>query len=77
MRARGHSLGRLTTILGDKMNTLFKIQFWIGGAVFPGGIGVVIGAVRPRHVPSPARKAVLRRMLKSFIEAEGCSALGE
>ena len=35
---------------GDKMNTLSKYKFWIGGAVGLVVIGVVIGAVRPKHV---------------------------
>jgi membrane fusion protein, multidrug efflux system len=37
-------------VLGDKMNTLSKYKFWIGGAVGLVVIGVVIGAVRPKHV---------------------------
>ncbi len=37
-------------MLGDKMNTLSKYKFWIGGAVCLVVIGVVIGAVRPKHV---------------------------
>jgi len=37
-------------LLGDKMNTLSKYKFWIGGAVCLVVIGVVIGAVRPKHV---------------------------
>ncbi len=32
------------------MNTLSKYKFWIGGAVCLVVIGVVIGAVRPKHV---------------------------
>ena len=32
------------------MNTLSKYKFWIGGAVGLVVIGVVIGAVRPKHV---------------------------
>jgi RND family efflux transporter MFP subunit len=35
---------------GDKMNTLSKYKYWIGGAVGLVVIGVVIGAVRPKHV---------------------------
>jgi len=37
-------------LLGEKMNTLSKYKFWIGGAVGLVVIGVVIGAVRPKHV---------------------------
>ena len=37
-------------LVGDKMNTLLKYKFWIGGAVGLVVIGVVIGAVRPKHV---------------------------
>jgi len=32
------------------MKTLLKYKFWIGGAVFLVIVGVVIGAVRPKHV---------------------------
>jgi RND family efflux transporter MFP subunit len=32
------------------MNTLSKYKFWIGGAIGLAVIGVVIGAVRPKHV---------------------------
>src|SRR6202795_4970015 len=37
-------------LLGENMNTLSKYKFWIGGAVGLVVIGVVIGAVRPKHV---------------------------
>jgi membrane fusion protein (multidrug efflux system) len=36
--------------LGEKMNTLSKYKFWIGGAIGLVIIGVVIGAVRPKGV---------------------------
>src|SRR5258707_10324774 len=32
------------------MNTLLKYKFWIGGAVGLLAIGLIIGAVRPKHV---------------------------
>jgi RND family efflux transporter MFP subunit len=37
-------------LLGEKMNTLSKYKFWIGGAVCLVVVGLVIGAVRPKHV---------------------------
>ncbi len=37
-------------LLGGDMGTLSKYKFWIGGAVGLVVIGVVIGAVRPKHV---------------------------
>jgi len=36
--------------LGEKMNTLSKYKFWIGGAIGLVIVGLVIGAVRPKHV---------------------------
>ena len=41
-------------LLGDKMNTLSKYKFWIGGAVCLVIVGLVIGAVRPKHVSGAA-----------------------
>jgi len=35
---------------GEKMGTLSKYKFWIGGAVFLVIVGLVIGAVRPKGV---------------------------
>jgi RND family efflux transporter MFP subunit len=32
------------------MNTLWKYKLWIGGAVFLIAVGLIIGAVRPKHV---------------------------
>jgi RND family efflux transporter MFP subunit len=37
-------------LLGEKMNTLSKYKFWIGGAVCLVLVGLVIGAVRPKRV---------------------------
>jgi len=47
---RGKLGNTLGVSLGGKMNTLSKYKFWIGGAVGLVVIGVVIGAVRPKHV---------------------------
>jgi membrane fusion protein, multidrug efflux system len=41
---------RQRVVLGEKMNTLSKYKFWIGGAIGLVIVGVVIGAVRPKHV---------------------------
>jgi RND family efflux transporter MFP subunit len=35
---------------GEQMNTLWKYKFWIGGAVCLAAIGLVFGAMRPKHV---------------------------
>jgi len=40
--------------LGGQMNTLSKYKFWIGGAVCLVIVGLVIGAVRPKHVSGAA-----------------------
>ncbi|MGB9405628.1 MAG: efflux RND transporter periplasmic adaptor subunit [Candidatus Acidiferrales bacterium] len=36
--------------LGEKMKTLWKYKFWIGGAFCLVVIGLIIGAIRPKHV---------------------------
>jgi RND family efflux transporter MFP subunit len=41
-------------LLGENMNMLSKYKFWIGGAVCLVIVGLVIGAVRPKHVGAQA-----------------------
>ena len=54
---RGHSIRPLSWLVatervlrGDEMNTISKYKFWIGGAISLVIIGLVIEAVRPKHV---------------------------
>jgi RND family efflux transporter MFP subunit len=51
--ARGNLLGRFQakrTLLGEKMNTLSKYKFWIGGAILLIVVGVFVEVLRPKHV---------------------------
>jgi membrane fusion protein (multidrug efflux system) len=41
---------RKGTLLGEKMNTLWKYKYWIGGAFCLVVIGLIIGAIRPKRV---------------------------
>src|SRR4029077_9295946 len=46
----GFSIRGKSSLLGGAMNTLFKYKFWIGGSLCRFVIGLILGAVRPKHV---------------------------